>query len=395
MQNKIQKFDTVIIGAGAAGMMCANQAAQRGKSVLIIEHTKKVGEKIRISGGGRCNFTNLNITTDNFLSNNPRFATSALSQFNQHDFISLVESASISYHEKTLGQLFCDGSASQIITMLTEKMMAKNVTLKLSSIVQSIEKNDTFKINLSDSVIEATSLVIACGGKSVPKIGASNFGYLIAKQFDLNIIPTRPALVPLVFENSDLNETKPLAGMSLHASVSYGKTRFDEGFLFTHRGLSGPSILQVSSYWREGKSIDINLCPNVNLFETLMNMKSEFGRKKIGTVVSEFIPSRLTNIIMKQSGITGNLADQSKKNLQVISRLIQNWTLKPSGSEGYRTAEVTLGGVNTDELNSKTMESKKVKGLYFIGEVVDVTGWLGGYNFQWAWSSGWVAGNEL
>ena len=395
MQNKIQKFDAVIIGAGAAGMMCAIQAAQRGNSVLIIEHTKKIGEKIRISGGGRCNFTNLNVTTDNFLSNNPRFAASALSRFNQHDFISIVESASISYHEKTLGQLFCDGSASQIITMLTEKMMAENVTIKLSSIVQSIEKNDAFKINLVDSVIEATSLVIACGGKSIPKIGASNFGYLIAEQFDHRIMPTRPALVPLVFENSDLTETKPLAGMSLHASVSCEKTRFNEGFLFTHRGLSGPSILQISSYWREGKSIDINLCPNVNLFETLMSMKSEFGRKKIETVVSEFIPSRLAHIIMKQSGITGNLADQSKKSLQIISQLIQNWILKPSGSEGYRTAEVTLGGVNTDELNSKTMESKKVKGLYFIGEVVDITGWLGGYNFQWAWSSGWVAGNEL
>ena len=395
MQNKMQKFDVVIIGAGAAGMMCAIQAAQRGKSTLIIEHTKKIGEKIRISGGGRCNFTNLNITTDNFLSNNPRFATSALSRFNQYDFISLVESASISYHEKTLGQLFCDGSASQIINMLTEQMMTENVTIKLSSTVQSIEKSDVFKISLEDSAIEATSLVVACGGKSIPKIGASNFGYLIAEQFDLDIVPTRPALVPLVFENSDLTETKPLAGISLQASVSCEKTRFDEGFLFTHKGLSGPSILQISSYWKEGKSIDINLCPNINLFETLMNMKLEFGRKKIETVVSEFIPSRLSHIIMKQSETTGNLADQSKKNLQVIAQLIQKWTLKPSGSEGYRTAEVTLGGVNTDELNSKTMESKKVKGLYFIGEVVDVTGWLGGYNFQWAWSSGWVAGTEL
>jgi len=316
MQNKIQKFDAVIIGAGAAGMMCAIQAAQRGKSVLIIEHTKKVGEKIRISGGGRCNFTNLNVTTDNFLSNNSRFLTSALSRFNQHDFISLVESASISYHEKTLGQLFCDGSASQIITMLTEKMMAENVTIKLSSIVQSIEKNDAFKINLDDSAIEATSLVIACGGKSIPKIGASNFGYLIAEQFDLAVIPTRPALVPLVFAHSDLTKTKPLAGMALHASVTCEKTKFEEGFLFTHRGLSGPSILQISSYWQEGKSIDINLCPNVNLYETLFNMKAEFGRKKIESVVSEFLPSRLANIIITQSGITGNLADQSKKTFE-------------------------------------------------------------------------------
>ena len=313
MQNKIQKFDAVIIGAGAAGMMCAIQAAQRGKSVLIIEHTKKVGEKIRISGGGRCNFTNLNVTTDNFLSNNSKFAASALSRFNQHDFISLVESASISYHEKTLGQLFCDGSASQIITMLTEKMMTENVILKLSSTVQSITKGDVFKIVLEDSIFEVTSIVIACGGKSIPKIGASNFGYLIAEQFDLNIIPTRPALVPLLFAHSDLIETKPLAGMSLHACISCGNTRFEEGFLFTHRGLSGPSILQISSYWQEGKSIDINLCPDVNLFENLLNMKEDFGRKKIETVVSEFLPSRLANIIIKQSGITGNLADQSKK----------------------------------------------------------------------------------
>ena len=395
MYNKIQKFDVMIIGGGAAGMMCAIQAAQRGKSVLIIEHTKKLGEKIRISGGGRCNFTNLNITSDKFLSNNPRFATAALSRFNQNDFISLVESASISYHEKTLGQLFCDGSASQIITMLTEKMMSENVTIKLSSIVQSIEKNNAFKITLQDSIIEAMSLVIACGGKSIPKIGASNFGYLIAKQFDLDIISTRPALVPLVFTNSDFLETKALAGMSLHASVSCEKIRFDEGFLFTHRGFSGPSILQISSYWQEGKMIDINFCPDIDLFDTLMNLKSDFGRKKLDAVLSEFIPNRLAQIIIQKSGISGNLADQSKKNLQVVAQLVQNWTLKPSGSEGYRTAEVTLGGINTDELNSKTMESRKVKGLYFIGEVVDVTGWLGGYNFQWAWSSGWVAGNEL
>ena len=395
MQNKIQKFDAVIIGGGAAGMMCAIQAAQRGKSVLIVEHTKKVGEKIRISGGGRCNFTNLHISSDNFLSNNSRFATSALSRFNQHDFISLVEAASIPYHEKTLGQLFCDGSASQIIAMLTEKMIAGNVTIKLCSIVKSIERNDNFKIILDDSIIEATSLVIACGGKSIPKIGASNFGYLVAEQFDLNIIPTRPALVPLVFTNLDLTKTKPLAGISLQASVSCEKTRFDEGFLFTHKGLSGPSILQISSYWQEGKNIDINLCPNIDLLEKLMNMRIKFGRKQIETVLSEFIPSRLAHIITKQSEITGKLADQSKKNLQAIAQLIQHWTLKPSGSEGYRTAEVTLGGINTDELNSKTMESKKVKGLYFIGEVVDVTGWLGGYNFQWAWSSGWAAGKEL
>ena len=395
MQYKSHKFDVTILGAGAAGMMCAIEAGKRGHSVLVIEHTGKVGEKIRVSGGGKCNFTNLNITSDNFLSQNSKFAMSALSRFNQYDFINIIESNNISFHEKTLGQLFCDGSSSQIITMLTKKMARENVKVWLNSNVKSIQRNTCFQLTLDHTEVISNSLVIACGGKSVPKIGGSNFGYLIANQFNLSVIDTRPALVPLVFSNADSNEFKSLSGISVNAKVSCDNSHFNEGFLFTHRGLSGPSILQISSYWREGKDIQVNLCPQVNVVEKLMDMKKCFGRKRLETILSEILPSRLARMMMNKLGLDGNLADQSKKNMHSIEELIQKWTLKPSGSEGYRTAEVTLGGVSTEELNPKTMESIKVKGLYFIGEVVDVTGWLGGYNFQWAWSSGWVAGNEV
>ncbi len=395
MQNEIEKFDVAIIGAGAAGMMCAIEAGKRGRSVLIIEHTHKVGEKIRISGGGKCNFTNLNIETKNFLSQNPKFAMSALSRFSQHDFIDLVKSHDIAYHEKTSGQLFCDKNAEQIISMLTKRMKCKNVCLKLNSTARFIQKNEHFRIILDDTEIISSSLVIACGGKSIPKIGASDFGYLIAQQFNLNVVETRPALVPLLFSNSDLNEIKSIVGLSLNAKVGCDNVYFDEGFLFTHRGLSGPSILQISSYWREGKEIKVNLCPELNIAEALMDMKRCFGSRQLETVLSDLLPNRLARLMVNKCGLSGNLADQSKKNVFAIKELIQNWVLKPSGSEGYRKAEVTLGGVSTDELNPKTMESIKVKGLFFIGEVVDITGWLGGYNFQWAWSSGWVAGNEV
>lgn len=395
MRTKIEKFDVVIIGAGAVGMMCAIEAGKRDKSVLIIEHTKKVGEKIRISGGGKCNFTNLSIEPENFLSQNPKFATSALSRFTQHDFINLVKSDNIAFHEKTFGQLFCDESAEQIISLFIKKMEFRKVSLKLNSSPRSIHHSGNFHIMLDNSEIISSSLVIACGGKSIPKIGASDFGYLIARQFNLSVIETRPALVPLVFSNSDLNDIKSLAGISLNAKVGCDEIDFNEGFLFTHRGLSGPSILQTSSYWREGKVIKVNLCPESNIAKTLMNMKRHFGKRKLETVLSDFLPNRLARMMIDKCGLSGNLADQSKKNIYAIGGLIQNWILKPSGSEGYRTAEVTFGGINTDELNPKTMESKKIKGLFFIGEVVDVTGWLGGYNFQWAWSSGWVAGNEV
>ena len=395
MTTKNRYYDAIIIGAGAAGMMCALQAGSRGKSVLIIEHTNKVGEKIRISGGGKCNFTNLNISSENFISQNQHFSLSALARFSQFDFISLVESSGIEYHEKTLGQLFCNGSASQIISMFDENLKQVGVSIQLNTSVQSIRKTDRFEIVLEDTTIEATSLIIACGGKSVPKIGASNFGYLVAKTFGINIIETRPALVPLTFEKSDLNLTNPLSGISVNATVSCKNTDFNEGFLFTHRGVSGPSVLQISSYWKEGEWIKINLCPNINIYEELSRLRSNLGKKNIHTVLSEFLPTRLSETLISKIGLSGNLGDQSKLSLQSLATLIHNWALKPSGSEGYRTAEVTLGGIDTAELDSKTMESHKVKGLYFIGEVVDVTGWLGGYNFQWAWSSGWVAGNEL
>lgn len=388
----MKQYDVVIIGAGAAGMMCAIEAGKRGRKVLILDHAKTAGEKIRISGGGRCNFTNINTKFDRFLSQNPRFAISALKRYTQRDFIKLVESYNIAYHEKVLGQLFCDGSAKGVIDMLLTEMNDAGVELRLSTEVRGITKSDTYSIELEHDTIEAQSVVVACGGKSIPKMGATSFGYQIAEQFDLPVIETRPALVPLTFADELRGLIEPLSGVSTESTVSCGKISFDEALLFTHRGLSGPSILQISSYWREGDEIVVDLAAGINIAQELKDMRKDSGKLSIANALGRHITSKLAQMIVGHSGLTGNLADQNNAKLEQLGALVNAWRIKPAGSEGYRTAEVTLGGVDTDALNAKTMEAKNTEGLYFIGEVVDVTGWLGGYNFQWAWSSGWVCG---
>ena len=386
------KCDVVIIGAGAAGMMCAIQAGKRGRKVVLLDHAKKIGEKIRISGGGRCNFTNIYTDHKKFISSNPNFMISALNQYTHQNFIELIQSHQISFHEKKLGQLFCDHSAQQIIDMLKVECDKVNVLLLNNTVVDSVQKSDHYITKTASTTYESKSLVIATGGLSIPKIGASKFGYDIARQFGLNIIETLPALVPLTFGEDILKECKELSGLSVESQVSYKKTLFEEGMLFTHRGLSGPSILQISSYWKLGDHIQINLSPSKNIFSFLEEKKQTNPKQDINSILSELLPKRLATMICNQLQISGRIADMSKKLITLISEFINAWTVKPTGTEGYRTAEVTLGGVDTNELSSKTMMSKKNEGLYFIGEVVDVTGHLGGYNFQWAWSSGYVAG---
>ena len=392
----MQQVDVLIIGAGAAGMMCAIEAGKRGRSVIIVDHAAAPGEKIRISGGGRCNFTNLNAAPQNYISRNPHFCISALRRYTQRDFIGLVDRYSIAWHEKTLGQLFCDGSAKQIIDMLVTEMNRAGVELRLRTSADTIEKSgDGYVVDLSGERVRCASLVIACGGKSIPKMGATGFGYDVARQFGLALTETRPALVPLTFDDNTLAPLKPLSGISVDAVVSHGKTRFAEAMLFTHRGLSGPSILQISSYWREGDTISVAMLPGTRVFDALRAARSRNGRQALQTALGELLPKRLAQLIAESSKIEGHLADLSDKQLLAVEKAVNEWQVKPAGSEGYRTAEVTLGGVDTDVLDQKTMETKSEKGLYFIGEVVDVTGWLGGYNFQWAWSSGWVAGQAV
>lgn len=389
-------FDVVIIGAGAAGMMCAIEAGKRGRSVLVIDHAKRAGEKIRISGGGRCNFTNLYASPKNFISQNPHFCISALSRYTQRHFIAMMDRHGITYHEKTLGQLFCDGSAQQIIDLLLDEMRRFSVELILSASVDMIERtNDGFRLKLKDRQINCRSLVVATGGKSIPKMGASGFGYDVARQFGLRLVETRPGLVPLTFEPHLLERLKPLVGVALDVKITCGKTSFEEAMLFTHRGISGPSVLQISSYWREGGEIKIALLPHQDVLDLLKKQRSQNGRQELQTALAHYLPKKLAQIIAEEQTKFNKLADMPDKEFRRIDAVINDWRIKPAGSEGYRTAEVTLGGVDTRDLDSKTMESKAVSGLYFIGEVVDVTGWLGGYNFQWAWSSGWCAGQVV
>ena len=390
-----QKFDVIIIGAGAAGLMCAIEAGKRNRKVLLIEHSKKIGEKIRISGGGRCNFTNNNTHPNKFISKNPKFIISALSQYTQNDFIKLIKKHNIQFHEKKLGQLFCDESAQQIIDMLLLECQMVNVILKKNTIITSVDRQDNqYVVTINADKYICSSLIIATGGLSIPKIGASKFGYEVAKKFNLNIIEPLPALVPLTFSEKILSMCKELSGLSLEALISFNKYFFEEGMLFTHRGLSGPSILQISSYWRLGNDIKINLKPKLDVFKFLVNKKSSNPKQDIAIIISEILPKRLAYMICKENSAVGNICELSNKLLKQLSYYINSWIITPTGSEGYRTAEVTLGGVDTDEISSKTMMSLKNPGLFFIGEVVDVTGHLGGYNFQWAWSSGFVAGQN-
>jgi predicted Rossmann fold flavoprotein len=392
----MQSYDVVVIGAGAAGMMCAIEAGKRGRSVLVLDHAAKPGEKIRISGGGRCNFTNIHTSPKNFLSGNPHFCISALSRYTQRDFIALVERHGIAYHEKTLGQLFCDGSARQIIDMLVSEMQDRGAELAVSTQVRDVSRTaEGFTLSLSSGTVACQSLVVACGGKSIPKMGATGFGYELATQFGLAVVETRPALVPLTFDARTLERLAPLAGNAVDAEVGCGKTRFSEAMLFTHRGLSGPSILQISSYWREGDEIRIAMLPGMDVAELLRAARRVNGRQAVQTVLANHLPKRLAQAMAERTGIDGNLADLTDVQMKNVDAAVNDWRIKPAGSEGYRTAEVTLGGVDTNGLDQKTMQAKSVPGLFFIGEVVDVTGWLGGYNFQWAWSSGWVAGQAV
>ena len=387
------KYDVIVIGAGAAGMMCAIEAGKRRRKVLLVDHSKKIGEKIRISGGGRCNFTNLQTHPSKFLSNNPKFIKSALSQYTQNDFINLIKKHQIKFHEKKLGQLFCDHSAQQIVEMLLKECELANVTLKKEFKVTDVNKEkDQYLVSTIDEVYSSQSLIIATGGLSVPKIGATSFGYDIAKKFDLDVIETLPALVPLTFNEKILEMCKKLTGLSVEAIVSFNKVLFQEGMLFTHRGLSGPSILQISSYWKQGDNIKVNLSPKLNVYKFLEEKRKLNPKFDIGNIIGEILPKRLAQIICSENKVTGNISEISNKILKQLSYAINTWIINPTGSEGYRTAEVTLGGVSTKELSSQNMMSTKHKGLFFIGEVVDVTGHLGGYNFQWAWSSGYVAG---
>ena len=390
-----EKYDVIIIGAGAAGMMSAIECGKRGRKVLLVDHAKKIGEKIRISGGGKCNFTNINTHPSKFISKNPKFVISALSQYTQNDFINLIKKHNIKFHEKKLGQLFCDQSAQQIVDMLLLECQNANVYLMKETAITDVDKQgDKYIVVVGNDKYSCKSLIIATGGLSVPKIGASKFGYDVAKKFNMNIVETLPALVPLTFNKKILSWCKELSGLSLEAVVFFNKIFFQEGMLFTHRGLSGPSILQISSYWKLGDNIKINLSPKLDIFKLLESEKKSNPKHDIVNIITEILPKRLGYMICKENNVSGNISELSNKLLEQLSDSINAWIISPIGSEGYRTAEVTLGGVDTNEISSKTMMSKNNPGLFFIGEVVDVTGHLGGYNFQWAWSSGFVAGQH-
>ena len=388
--------DVIILGAGAAGLMCAGVAGQRGRKVLLLEQARQPGEKIRISGGGRCNFTNLHTTPANFLSANPRFCHSALAGYTQRDFVALVEAYGIAWHEKTRGQLFCDGSSRQIIDMLLEECRKAKAQLRLGVRISAISKAEGgFVVVTDQGEFRCRSLVVATGGPSIPKMGSSGFGYKIAEQFGLKIVPPRAALVPLTFDAALLAQFKEMSGVSVDAVVSCGKARFDEALLFTHRGLSGPAILQASSYWREGQDIVIDMAPKLDVLSALKKLRGDHPRQEMATALAEFLPKRLARIIAEAAGGPERIADFSDLLLARVATEVKQWRVRPNGTEGYRTAEVTLGGVDTAELSSKTFEARSVPGLHFIGEVVDVTGHLGGFNFQWAWSSGVAAGKYV
>jgi predicted Rossmann fold flavoprotein len=388
--------DVIILGAGAAGLMCAAVAGQRGRRVLVLEQSRHPGEKIRISGGGRCNFTNLHTSPANFLSDNPRFCNSALNGYTQSDFIALVESYGIAYHEKTRGQLFCDGSSRQIIEMLLEECGKASVQLRLGVRVAAIAKNENgFAVVADQEEYRCRSLVVATGGPSIPKMGSSGFGYKIAEQFGLKIVPPRAALVPLTFDAALLAQFKDLSGVSVDAVVSRGKISFDEALLFTHRGLSGPAILQISSYWRDGDDIIVDMAPGIDVLAGLKRLRGDHPRQEMATALAGFLPKRLARTIADVTGGPERIADFSDMHLLNVAAAVKQWRVRPNWTEGYRTAEVTLGGVDTSGLSSKTFETRSIPGLHFIGEVVDVTGHLGGFNFQWAWSSGYAAGRHV
>lgn len=391
-------YDTVIIGAGAAGLFCASLAGQAGLSVLVLDNGKKAGRKILMSGGGRCNFTNMYIEPSAYLSENPHFCKSALARYTQWDFIELVQKHNIAYHEKTLGQLFCDDSAQQIVDLLLAECQKGKVSVRLRSEVTLIEKkNESFTVFVDGKAIVTSSVVIASGGLSMPGLGATPFGYKVAEQFDLPVLPTRAGLVPFTLHKPQLEQFSQLSGVAVPAIVTAKSgTSFKENILFTHRGLSGPAILQISSYWQPGEYVSINLLPNIDLENLLQEKRQEHPNQSLKNTLSRLLPKRFIEIMIENKQLPDvPLTQLSNERITQIAVLLQEWQVQPNGTEGYRTAEVTLGGVDTRALSSKTMEATKVKGLYFIGEVVDVTGWLGGYNFQWAWSSAYACAQSL
>ena len=392
-----RNFEVIVIGAGAAGLMCAIEAGKRNKKVLIIEHSSKIAEKIRISGGGRCNFTNIYSNSENFLSNNKHFCKSAFSKYTQNDFIDLVKKHKIKFHEKKFGQLFCDNSAKDIIEMLITECEIQKVEISLNTEIKSVIREENIYILETENKGKfiCSSLVVATGGLSIPKIGASDYGYKIANQFNLKVTSLYPALVPLTFKDDVLEFCKSLAGVSIEASVKINKTIFNEGLIFTHRGISGPSILQISSYWKPDRSIEVNLLPQNSMDKTLKERRVKTPKQNISNVLSDFLPNKLALAITSLLNTNQKIGEASNSTLNKISNFINKLNVLPTGTEGYKTAEVTLGGIDTNEINSATMECKKYSGLYFIGEVVDVTGHLGGHNFQWAWSSGYVAGQNV
>jgi predicted Rossmann fold flavoprotein len=383
-------FDVIVLGAGAAGLMCAITAGQRGRRVLLLDHAAEPGAKILISGGGRCNFTNTGTTPERFLSDNPHFARSALSRYTPEHFIDLVRRHGIAFHEKTKGQLFCDGSARAIVAMLLEEAGAAGVDLRLGHSVTDVSNSGTFRVETNHGAFSAGGLVLATGGLSIPKLGATGFAYDAARRFGLRVTETRPGLVPLTFGDDDLALMRPLAGVSLDTEVTHGGQRFRDATLFTHRGLSGPAILQISSFWRDGPLI-LNLLPGLDAADFLLDRKRSRAKAELHTVLASRLPQRLAQALAQRHQ-GARLADLPDRVLRDLARTLQAWTMTPTGTEGYAKAEVTAGGIDTRDLSSRTMQANNVPGLFAIGEAVDVTGWLGGHNFQWAWASGWCAG---
>jgi predicted Rossmann fold flavoprotein len=389
--------DVIIIGASASGLMCAIEAAKRSRHVLVLDHANKVGKKILMSGGGRCNFTNLDVSAENYISHNPHFCKSALSRFTQWDFIAMVEAYQIPYHEREHGQLFCNDSAKDIRDMLLAECRQAGVEIRLQTSIDSVKQPETGAFALKTSLGEyhSDSLVIATGGLSIPKMGATAFGYRLAEQFGLKVWPPAAGLVPFTLHEKDKARFAPLSGIAVECVVTSQRKSFRENLLFTHRGLSGPAMLQISSYWCPGENLQINLLPDVDLVAEIGQLQQDGSRQQLKTFLNRYLPKRLVATLVENDLLEQKLHSLSQSQCMQVARQLQEWTIQPNGTEGYRTAEVTVGGVDTDALSSKTMECKTVKGLYFIGEVVDVTGWLGGYNFQWAWSSGWCAGQYV
>jgi len=385
--------DVIIIGAGASGLMCAIEAGKRGRKVLVLDHANKAGKKILMSGGGRCNFTNYSIEPGNYISHNPHFCKSALSRYTQWDFLALIGRYQIPFHERDHGQLFCNDSAKDILELLLAECNKVGVVVQLNTHIDSVERlTDLFHLKTNNGNFTCRSLVVATGGLSIPKMGATPLGYKIAEQFGIKVLPTSAGLVPFTLQPEDKEKFSALSGIAVPCVVSNNRQSFSENVLFTHRGLSGPAILQISSYWRAGEEVVINLLPQVNLETELKLKRQQKVKNKLKTILEGYLPKRLVSIFLPEDLLERSLQDLSDKQIQQVADQLHCWTIKPNGTEGYRTAEVTSGGVDCDAVSSKTMESKQVQGLYFVGEVLDVTGWLGGYNFQWAWSSAWCAG---